>query len=125
MSRQQYKFEKLEVWHLALELQDNIYESIKYLPDLEKYNLRSQMTRAVVSIGLNIAEGSTSSSDTEQARFLSISLHSLTEVIACLIMMERRKYADEIELEKAFSLASKLFAKLQSFRRKLLINNPI
>lgn len=123
MSRQPFKFEKLEVWQLSLELQDHIYEIIDLLPEIEKYNLRSQLVRSAVSVGLNIAEGSTSTSDTEQARFLSISIHSLTEVVACLIMMERRKYAAEDDLEPLFELTSRLFAKLQAFRARLMGNS--
>ncbi len=54
-----YKFEKLEVWRLALEYVDLIYAIAEQLPQSEVYNLRSQITRAATSITLNIAEGST------------------------------------------------------------------
>ena len=66
-----YKFDRLEVWRLALEYTDMIYAIVEQLPRDEAYNLRSQITRAATSIALNIAEGSTSQSDAEQARFLS------------------------------------------------------
>ena len=54
-----FKFEKLEVWALALDYIDQIYEIANELPRSEAYNLRSQMTRAATSVALNIAEGST------------------------------------------------------------------
>ena len=35
-----YKFEKLEVWRISLELSDVIYEIIKRLPKEEEFNLK-------------------------------------------------------------------------------------
>ena len=54
-----YKFEKLEVYQLALDYIDQVYVIANRLPRQETYNLGSQMTRAATSIALNIAEGST------------------------------------------------------------------
>jgi len=65
-----YKFEKLEVWQLAIEYTDLCYSLAEHLPKREEYNLASQLRRAAVSVALNIAEGSTGQSDAEQARFL-------------------------------------------------------
>jgi four helix bundle protein len=115
-----YKFEKLEVWQLALEYTDMLYAIGDTLPDNEKYNLRSQMVRAGTSIGLNIAEGSTSQSDAEQARFLGYALRSLIETVACLHLIHRRDYLDDPDmLREAYRFSEKLFAKLQAFRASL------
>ena len=65
-----FKFENLEVWQLALDYADLVYELADKLPDSEKFNLRSQITRAATSIALNIAEGSTGQTDPEQTVFL-------------------------------------------------------
>ncbi|MBK9927233.1 MAG: four helix bundle protein [Anaerolineales bacterium] len=54
-----FKFENLEVWQMALDYVDLMYELAEKLPDAERYNLKSQITRAATSITLNIAEGST------------------------------------------------------------------
>jgi four helix bundle protein len=115
-----YKFEELEVWQLSLELNDKIYQISSFLPETEKFNMRTQINRAVTSVSLNIAEGSTSQTDSEQNRFLSYSLRSLIEVIACLRLIERRKYLTDndlyIETEKTIQ---QLFIKLQAFRKAL------
>lgn len=50
-----FKFEKLEVWKLALEYLDLIYEVADLLPKSEDFNLRSQITRAGTSVSLTIA----------------------------------------------------------------------
>ena len=69
-----YKFEKLEIYQLALDYLDLIYALADRLPRNEEFNLRSQMIRAGTSIVLNIAEGSTGQTDPEQSRFLGIAL---------------------------------------------------
>ena len=115
-----YKFEKLDVWDISLELSDFVYEIADILPDSEKYNLRSQIIRAVTSISLNIAEGSTSQTDNEQSRFIGYAIRSLIEVIACLRIIERRKYLKESTLKSNTEKSiHKLFVKLQAFRNAL------
>ena len=78
-----YKFQRLEVYQLALEYVDAVYNLSRQLPESERFNLRSQVERAATSIVLNIAEGSTSQSDAEQARFLGLAVRSLLETVAC------------------------------------------
>jgi four helix bundle protein len=87
-----YKFEKLEVWQMAVEYIDLIYKLAEALPRNEEYNLESQMIRAATSIALNIAEGSTGQRDAEQNRFLGMALRSLIETVACLHLIKRRNY---------------------------------
>jgi four helix bundle protein len=116
-----YKFEKLEVWQLAMKFNRFVYNIADRLPDSEKFNLNSQMRRASTSIALNIAEGSTSQSDAEQARFLSFSIRSYLEVIACLRLIEDRYSLDKSGKikEKLEKTGAELFAKLQAFRKAL------
>ena len=71
---QRYKFQKLEVYQLALDYLDLLYGLSKKFPSDEKYNLTSQLQRAGTSIVLNISEGSTGQSDPEQNRFLGLAL---------------------------------------------------
>ncbi len=116
-----YKFEKLEVWQLALEYSDLIYDIVERLPESEAYNLKSQVTRAATSVALNIAEGSTGQSDAEQARFVNFAIRSLVETVACIHLINRRGYLDKtVLLREAYMASEKLFAKLQAFRRSLL-----
>ena len=58
-----YKFQNLDVYKLALDYLDEIYEIVGRLPDSEKFNLSSQIVRAATSVVLNIAEGSTGQSE--------------------------------------------------------------
>jgi four helix bundle protein len=54
-----FRFEKLEVWQLAVELADHVYGVTGRFPDAERFGLTNQMRRAAVSVSSNIAEGST------------------------------------------------------------------
>ena len=116
-----YKFERLEVWKLALEYLDLLYEIAERLPRSEQHNLTSQLRRAATSICLNIAEGSTGQSDAEQARFLGMAIRSLVETVACQHIVNRRGYLDDLTpLREAYRSSETLFAKLQAFRTALI-----
>jgi len=82
--------------------------------------LADQITRALNSIVLNIAEGSADHSDVEFARFLGISVRSVYETVAgCDLahaygMMDDKTY-DEIETH-----AESLVKQLSAFRSSVL-----
>jgi four helix bundle protein len=85
-----------------------------------KYNLKSQIVRAATSVALNIAEGSTSQTDTEQARFLGLSIRSLVETVACQHIISRRNLlADKTLLRQAYRDAEKLVARLHALRKAI------
>ncbi len=115
-----FKFENLEVWQLALEYIDLMYELADKLPVTENFNLKSQITRAATSIALNIAEGSTGQSDAEQNRFLGMAVRSLIETVACQRLVVRRKYVNDKTYIASLDLkAQELAQKLHAFRRVL------
>jgi four helix bundle protein len=58
----------------------DIYRASKSFPRDEMYGLTSQMRRASVSIGANIAEGTCRRGDVDFARFLQIAVGSASEV---------------------------------------------
>jgi four helix bundle protein len=117
-----YKFEKLEVYQLALQYTDMIYSLTEKLPKNEEHNLKSQIIRAATSVVLNIAEGSTGQSDAEQRRFLGMAIRSLLETVACQQLIERRRYVNKEELSKDYEFSQMLYAKLQALRRSLKKN---
>jgi four helix bundle protein len=116
-----FKFERLEVWQLALDYIDLIYGIAERLPRGEEYNLKSQIKRAATSVALNVAEGSTGQTDAEQARFLGLAIRSLLETVACQHLISRREYLqDATVLRLAYRQANVLAAKLQSMRNALV-----
>ena len=67
-------FKKLEIWNKGIQIVKEIYKVSSSLPSEEKFGLKSQITRAAVSIPSNIAEGSGRNSEVECKRFLEIAL---------------------------------------------------
>ena len=63
-------FRKLDVWKSAIDLVTDVYKILELFPDKEKFGLRSQLSRAIVSIPSNIAEGCAKDSQKEFVRFL-------------------------------------------------------
>ncbi|MBI5946120.1 MAG: four helix bundle protein [Chloroflexi bacterium] len=119
-----FKFENLDVWKLSLEYSDAIYELAEKLPESERFNLKSQITRAATSVSLNIAEGSTGQSDPEQNRFLGLALRSLIETVACQRLITRRKYVtDEAYLNQFDAKAQELAKRSSAFRKSLVPSN--
>ncbi|MFH1457177.1 MAG: four helix bundle protein [Patescibacteria group bacterium] len=73
-------FKEILAWKKSHQLVLIIYKSIKYLPETEKYNLVSQMTRAAVSIPSNIAEGFARKGSSDSIKFYNIAQGSLEEL---------------------------------------------
>ena len=121
-----FKFERLEVYQLALAYIDLIYDLSAQLPKSEEYNLKSQIVRAATSVALNIAEGSTAQSDPEQNRFLGMAVRSVLETVACLHIIRRRKFTtDTTALDGAEENARILAAKLHALRNTLRPSHKI
>jgi four helix bundle protein len=87
-------FRELQVWNQGIELAVRGYDLVSRLPVEEKYGLKSQITRALVSIPSNIAEGCSRKSDKDFARFLEISLGSAYEIETDLVIVEKIGYLD-------------------------------
>jgi four helix bundle protein len=82
-------YHQLDIWNRAMDYAVVIYQLAATLPEEEKYNLASQLRRAVTSVPLNIAEGCGTASNPEFARFLGFAYRSLKEVVTCLELCQR------------------------------------
>lgn len=74
-----HNFRKLNIWKEGMEIVRHTYKMVKLFPDMERFNLTSQMTRCAVSIPSNIAEGSSKGTDKHFNKFLENSLGSAFE----------------------------------------------
>lgn len=111
-------FKKLLIWQVGMEIVDKVYEVVSVLPAEEKYGMRSQMTRSAVSIPSNIAEGSAKTSQKDYARFLEISLGSVFELETHSLVVQRRQWVDETQMNELLELIKREQQMLQSFLKK-------
>jgi four helix bundle protein len=115
-----FKFESLNVWHDAMELNDKIHSLTKdHFPKDEQFVLSPQIRRASDSIVLNIAEGCTGQSNATFKNFLNYSLRSGIEVVSCLFLARRRNYIDETLFRSIYTEIEILSKKITALRNKL------
>lgn len=113
-----YKFEKLRVYNDALDLIIAVYKLLEQLPHNEKFVLVDQGKRAVISIVLNIAEGTGSLGDKEFKSFLRNSLKSLFETVAVIKIIEKiYKLNTNIILEKCDKIGKQINALINSLSK--------
>ena len=77
--RPHFRFEDLEIWHLAKELAIIFHQVAERLEERKLYRYAEQIQAAGLSLPNNIAEGSGSIHDKEFHQFLNIAKRSLFE----------------------------------------------
>lgn len=108
----EFNYEKLEVSKLANELIRRIYKITEDFPKEEMYCLVSQIRRAVISVLLNIAEGSSKDTKKDFKRFVRIAIGSLVETDCALKIGFNLGYLDEENIKALEPLIKELYFKL-------------
>ena len=118
----EFPFEKLEVWHLAVDFADFILNIVESFPQNKYLRLIGQMEAAVSSISQNIAEGKGRQYKKEFIQFLYVAEGSLFEVLTLTEIFKRRKLVKEdefIEIRKQAELIDrKLHGLINSLRSR-------
>jgi four helix bundle protein len=73
-------YRDLEVWKLSHKLTLDLYAASRKFPKEEMFGLTSQLRRAAVSVGANLAEGCGRRTSPELARFIRIAMGSASEL---------------------------------------------
>jgi four helix bundle protein len=115
----QFRFQSLEVWQIAIEVGDQLCEIAEILEAKKRYRFAEQLNGAALSISNNIAEGSGSSSKKEFSRFLDYAHRSVFENANILIVLHRRKYISDEQLNYLLEELNKLARKINSFQKYL------
>ena len=111
-----FKFEKLEIWKLAIAYANDVHLLTRKFPKEEMFSLNSQFKRSADSGALNISEGAIGQSDAEQKKFLGYAIRSISECVSCLYLSIMRKYITQEEFDAFYKRAEELFAKTNKFR---------
>jgi len=112
-------FEELPVWKDARKFANKIYNLTKKFPKEENYGLTSQITRATVSIGSNIAEGFDRYSKKDFIRFLIIARGSISEVQNNLYIALDLKYINQNDFQETYALSKDLGKQINGFIKYL------
>lgn len=112
-------YKKLDIWENGLKIVKQVYVLSNKLPSEEKFGLRSQVTRAAVSIPSNIAEGCSRNSENEFKRYLEIAIGSLFEVETQLTIAQDLEFLSSKELEDVFELLTKEAKMINSLINKI------
>lgn len=98
------RFEDLEAWQLARELNRRVYKLTRAEPVLRDFSFIDQIRRASISIMNNIAEGFERGSHKDFAKFVFISRGSAGEVRSMLYVALDQNYIDDNEFKDLYSL---------------------
>ncbi len=112
----------LEIWKESISINDKLLDIADHLERDKKFRFAEQLRGASLSISNNISEGSGSYSQKDFAHFLNIARRSLFEVVNILIVLNRRKYINEEQLNKFISELDILSRKISNFRKAVLKN---
>ncbi len=112
-------FEKLEIYGLAENLSDEIWDIVIKWNDLAQNTVGKQIVRAADSIGANIAEGSGRGSDQDYRRFLRIARGSLYETRHWLRRAFTRHLLTQEQINELTPLIEKLTPKLNAYLKAI------
>lgn len=119
MTTKKTNFENLEIYLLAEELADLIWDIVLSWNRLAQNTVGSQLVRSSDSIGANIAEGSGRGSEQDYRRFIRIARGSLNETRHWLPRAFRRKLLNESEVRSLTPIIEKLTPKLNAYLRAI------
>jgi four helix bundle protein len=114
-------YRDLRVWNEAHRLALALYKATQVFPKEERFGLTSQIRRAAISIGANLAEGCGRRSDGEMRRFVLVALGSASELsyhllpASGLTFLSHVQYMDlSVRAERVLKMLSALSARLRS-----------
>ncbi|HTR42542.1 MAG TPA: four helix bundle protein [Pseudomonadales bacterium] len=114
-----FNFEKLDVWHKAIDFADLVYALTRAFPESERFGLTNQMRRAAVSISSNIAEGSSRASKNDFGRNIEIATGSIFEVVSQANISKRQGFLSEAAFAKLYVAAEEQSKMLSRLRKPL------
>ena len=108
-------FDDLEIYKLAEDLAGWIYDLTDKFPSDEKFNVISQLRRAVTSVGANIAEGYGRFHYKENIQFCRQARGSLVEIKHFMLFSKKRNYITENILNHFLSKYKQLQIKINNY----------
>ncbi len=114
-----FRFEDLEIWRLAIETADILFDLADELEAKRLFRFAEQLRGAALSAPNNIAEGSGSTSKREFIQFLNVARRSTFENANMIIIFERRKLITRNRRDDYMERLEHLSRAISSFERTL------
>ena len=114
-----FRFQDLKIWHLAIEIADELFHIADGLEQKRLYRFADQIRGAAMSMSNNIAEGSGSDSKKEFKQFLNMARRSTFENANILILLQRRKLISQDSLDQLLNKLDSLCRQITSFQNSL------
>lgn len=112
------RYEDLKVYQRAIDFVGEIYQFSRSLPDEERFGLIDQIRRAVTSIPINIAEGSSSSSKKVFNRYLDVT-GSDYETKTILTICQKLNYVSKELISKMLAELDEIIAMIKGLMKSL------
>ena len=109
-----FRFEGLEIWHMAREFTSTVYGLTARFPRHEDYGLRSQMNRAVNSAALNVAEGAGKNSARES------NANARLELTKTVSQMAEDDYINSVAGRQTFSCSRPGFSPPRTLASRII-----
>lgn len=117
-----FLFQNWQVYKDARLLRVEINKILKTYPSEEKYRLVDQIKRAILSVILQIAEGSNRKTERDKGLFVNRALTSLDEVLACFDCSLDDRYITQKQYEETYSKIENVAKQLRAFGNHLVKN---
>ena len=117
-----FRFEDLDIWHLACDLAVEFHKVADRLEGKKLYRYAEQLRAAGLSVSNNIAEGSGSSHSKEFRQFLNIARRSAFECASMLHVLNRLDVLSGKEtshlLDRCDEVSRKIFNYIKSIKQE-------
>ena len=119
MKKKIESYEDLDIYQLAVEISDKIWDKVLTWPSFPRNSLGYQIVKSSDSIGANIAEGFGRFHFAENRQFVRISRGSLYETRHWLQRAYKRGLLEEKEIKELFTLLNELAPRLNAYIRSI------
>jgi len=116
-----FRFQNFPVYNDIRKFIKDIFSITSKFPTKYQYDLGSQIRRAIISILLNLAEGSGRDSDKDFNRFILIGLGSIYEVVAGLDIALDNELISKEEYQKLYEKAESIKKQLGGLSKTLRV----
>jgi len=115
-----HKFRELKVYQKSIAFSHHVRSLTKTFPREELFVLTAQFRRAADSVILNIAEGSGNYSSKEFIKFLSYSIRSGYECVACSDIALNEGFVNTQQQEEIFQEIDEIIAMLIGLQNSII-----